>query len=214
MSRRLPVYLVLDTSGSMLGEGIEAMKTGLDTLLSALRQDPHALETVHLSVITFDTTAEQLVPLTEVATFRAPELKAKGTTSLGAALTLLSTVIEREVRKGTPQQRGDWKPLVFLMTDGGPTDAWEKGRDALAKTPLSTLVACAAGPGARLDVLRALTDAVVTLDTADASTIKAFFQWVSASVAMSSQKVDLTKREVGGLGDLPPPPPSINVAGL
>jgi uncharacterized protein YegL len=214
MSRRLPVYIVIDTSGSMMGEAIEATKTGLETLLSALRQDPHALETAYLSVITFDTEARQDVPLTEVASFRAPALRAQGTTSLGAALTLLSQAIEREVTKGTAEQRGDWKPLVFLMTDGAPTDDWETGRKALAKTPISTLVACAAGQGAKLDVLQALTEAVVILDTADASTIKAFFRWVSASVAMSSQKVDLTKHEVGGLGDLPPPPPSINVAGL
>lgn len=54
MARRLPVYLLLDTSASMIGEPIEAVKTGLQTLLSVLRQDSYALETVHLSLITFD----------------------------------------------------------------------------------------------------------------------------------------------------------------
>lgn len=212
--RRLPVYLVLDTSSSMTGEPIEAVKTGIDTLLSALRQDPHALETVYLSVITFDSEARQVVPLTEVAAFAKPEIRARGTTALGAALRLLAEAIGREVRQGSAEQRGDWKPLVFLMTDGGPTDDWKQGQAVLAKAPIATLVACAAGPAARRDVLTALTEAVVTLDTADTSTIKAFFQWVSASVAMSSQKVDLTKRDVGGLGDFPPPPPTINVAGV
>jgi len=212
--RRLPVYLVLDTSSSMLGEPIKAVKTGLETLLSALRQDPFALETVYLSVITFDTDARQVVPLTEVANFRSPEIRANGTTALGAALKLLSESIAREVRKGTAEQHGDWKPLVFLMTDGAPTDDWKRQKETIAKTPIATLVACAAGPGAQTDVLRALTEAVVTLDTADASTIKTFFKWVSASVTVSSQKVDLTKKDVGGLGDLPPPPPSINVAGV
>jgi len=214
MARRLPVYLILDTSGSMMGEPIEAVKTGLQTLLSALRQDPYALETVHLSVITFNDRATQLVPLTEVTAFKVPEIQASGTTALGAGLRLLAESIEREVAKGTVEQRGDWKPLVFLMTDGAPTDDWRRGKEALGKVKIATLVACAAGPGATQQVLKELTESVVGLDTADASTIKAFFQWVSASVSVSSQKVDLSKKDVGGLGDLPPPPPEINVAGV
>lgn len=214
MARRLPVYLLLDTSSSMTGEPIEAVKTGLQTLLSALRQDPYALETVHLSVITFDTAAKQAVPLTEVAAFQAPDIQASGVTALGAGLQLLSESIAREVTKGSGEQRGDWKPLVFLMTDGAPTDDWRRGKKALDNVKIATLVACAAGPGAKKDVLQELTEAVVSLDTADSSTIKAFFQWVSASVSMSSQKIDLSKEEVGSLGDLPPPPPEINVAGV
>ncbi len=55
--RRLPVYLLLDTSGSMHGEPIEAVKNGVQTLLTTLKQDPYALETAYVSVITFDSTA-------------------------------------------------------------------------------------------------------------------------------------------------------------
>ena len=51
--RRLPVYLLLDTSGSMMGEPIEAVKNGVEILVSSLRQDPYALETAHLSIISF-----------------------------------------------------------------------------------------------------------------------------------------------------------------
>lgn len=58
--RRLPVYLLLDTSGSMTGEPIEAVKNGVQMLLSTLRQDPYALETAYVSVITFDSSARQL----------------------------------------------------------------------------------------------------------------------------------------------------------
>ena len=53
--RRLPVYLVLDCSGSMTGEPIEACRQGLKALLADLRSDPQALETAYLSVITFST---------------------------------------------------------------------------------------------------------------------------------------------------------------
>lgn len=212
--RRLPVYLLIDTSASMAGDPIAAVRSGLDTLLSTLRRDPHALETAHLSLMTFASEARQVIPLTEVTAFQTPSLVARGTTALGAALTLLADVVAREVVKSTPQRRGDWKPLVFLMTDGAPTDDWRQGQQALERVALGTLVACAAGADANLTVLRELTDAVVTLDRADPETISAFFQWVSASISVSSQKVDLTKKDIGGLGELPPPPPQINVAGL
>ena len=92
--RRLPVYLVLDTSGSMTGEPIEAVKNGVQMLVSALRQDPYALETAYLSVITFDSTARQAVPLTELSMFQPPKLEASGVTALGDALKLLSDKID------------------------------------------------------------------------------------------------------------------------
>lgn len=86
--RRLPVYLVLDTSGSMTGEPIEAVKNGVQMMISSLRQNPQAIETAFLSIITFDTTAQQIIPLTDLASFQMVDLKATGVTALGEALRL------------------------------------------------------------------------------------------------------------------------------
>ena len=83
--RRLPVYLLVDTSGSMHGEAIEAVRNGLQVLVSALRQDPYALETAYLSVIAFNSEARQLTPLTELMSFQVPDIQASGTTALGGA---------------------------------------------------------------------------------------------------------------------------------
>lgn len=209
--RRLPVYLLLDVSGSMSGERIEAVKTGVQTLVSTLRQDPYALETAFLSVITFNNNARQVAPLTELATFQAPTISASGTTALGDALRLLAERVEAEVVKTTAEVKGDWKPLIFIMTDGSPTDNWQKGLEKLKNVRTGIIVACAAGHGGDTSVLKQITEVVVQLDTADASTIKAFFKWVSASVSTGSQKVDQGQKEVTGLGDLPPPPPEVNV---
>ena len=59
MARRLPVYLLIDTSGSMKGEPIESVKVGIETMLSTLRNDPYALETVNISIITYDKDVKQ-----------------------------------------------------------------------------------------------------------------------------------------------------------
>ena len=61
-ARRLPVYLLVDTSGSMRGEPIEALNVGLKAMEQALRRDPFALESVHLSLITFDVQAREIFP--------------------------------------------------------------------------------------------------------------------------------------------------------
>ena len=84
--RRLPVYLVLDVSGSMHGEPIEAVRNGVQLLVSNLRSDPYALETAFLSIITFGADAQQVVPLTELVAFQVPDIEANGQTAFGDAL--------------------------------------------------------------------------------------------------------------------------------
>lgn len=209
--RRLPVYLLLDTSGSMYGEPIEAVKNGVQVLISTLRQDPYALETAFLSIITFNSTAQQLIPLTELSTFQQPNIDASGCTALGEALALLATKMDSEVTKTTPEVKGDWKPLVFIMTDGEPTDDLNKGLAEFKKRKFGMVVACAAGQGANTDTLKKITECVVQLDTADSATIKSFFKWVSASVSAGSMKVEDTGKEVSGMSELPPPPPEVNI---
>ena len=209
--RRLPVYLVLDISGSMTGEPIEAVKNGVQVLVSTLRQDPYALETAFLSVITFDSSARQVVPLTELSMFQMPDIQATGTTALGDALSLLANKVSTEVTKSTAEVKGDWKPLVFIMTDCEPTDNWQKGLNDFKNQKFGMVVACAAGSGANTSILKQITEVVVQLDTADSATIKAFFKWVSASVSTGSQKIEASGKDVSGLNELPPPPPEVNI---
>lgn len=210
--RRLPVYLLLDTSGSMYGEPIEAVKNGVQTLISTLRSDPYALETAYLSIITFNSTAQQITPLTELAAIQQPNIDAGGCTVLGGALELLAQKVDSEIiTKSTNGDRGDWRPLVFLMTDGEPTDSITKGLEEFKKRKFGMVVACAAGQAANVNILKQITENVVQLDTADSATIKAFFKWVSASISTSSKSIEDTSAEATTMSELPPPPAEVNI---
>jgi uncharacterized protein YegL len=209
--RKLPVYLLLDTSGSMNGEPIEAVKNGIALMMSGLRQNPQAIETVYLSVITFDSTARQVMPLTDVVSFQQPEFKASGTTALGEALDLVSRCIDREVAQTTPDRKGDWKPIVFLFTDGVPTDDWRKGLDQFRQRKTAYCVACVAGNKEATPVLKEITPNVLSLATTDSHGISRFFTWVTASIAATSVKIEDAGIDLTKLKELPPPPAELNI---
>lgn len=209
--RRLPVYLLLDTSGSMYGEPIEAVKNGVQTLISSLRSDPYALETAYISIITFNSTAQQITPLTELSAFQQPTIDAGGCTAMGGALSLLAQKVDSEVTKTTADVKGDWRPLVFILTDGEPTDDLNRGIADFKARKFGMVVACAAGMGANTNTLKQITENVVQLDTADAESIKQYFKWVSASISTSSKSVEDTGSEATTMSELPPPPPEVNI---
>jgi uncharacterized protein YegL len=202
-ARRLPVYLLLDCSGSMAGEPIAALEMGLRALLGDLRNDPQALETVWLSVITFASNAETVVPLTEINDFHPPELTAEGSTALGEALDLLAERIRTEVRTTGPGRKGDWKPLVFILTDGEPTDDWERSTEEFRLRGLATVIACGAGPEVNTELLRGLGDKVVRLTDTRPGTLGAFMRWVSASVASTTQSLGTQAKPGDRLPEVP-----------
>ncbi|MBP6235959.1 MAG: VWA domain-containing protein [Saprospiraceae bacterium] len=203
--RRLPVYFLLDTSGSMNGEPIQSLNNALSGMISSLRTDAQAAETLWISIITFDREIKEIAPLTDLPSFALQEIVCpqSGPTFTGKALELLELKIKKEIRIGNANQKGDWKPLLFLITDGKPSDPmlYEEMISKIKKLNFGVIVGCAVGKLADDSELKKLTDNVVHLATADSSTLKQFFRWVSDTIEQGNKSMG-TVDEVA----LPPPP--------
>ena len=194
----------------MKGEPIESVKVGLEAMVSSLRQDPFALESAALSIITFDRDVKVVLPMTPLEDLQLPEISTpeSGPTHTGAALKLLCEQVDKEVRLSTPDRKGDWMPLLFLLTDGKPSDlqVYNEMVGEVKKRRFASIVACAAGMKAKPEPLKQLTDQVYMLDTLDSSTFRQFFKWVSDSIGIGNKSIGSTEDLV-----LPPPPEEVNL---
>jgi uncharacterized protein YegL len=175
----------------MVGDDLRNLQDGMSRLVATLRTDPHALETAYLSVIGFAGKAKTIVPLVEVAAFYPPRLPVGSGTNLGAAMMHLMNELDSQVHRGTAEQKGDWKPIVYLLTDGKPTDnidaAVERWNRDYAKRV--QLVAVGIGKHAALTALRRFTETVLVFENAATDDFKRFIDWISQSVSAQSRSV-------------------------
>ena len=208
--RHLPIYLLLDTSGSMDGAPIESVRRGLELFQREVATDQFARDIVKVGIITFANDARLvnngLVPITN---FQAPDLVASGVTRLDLAFKVLFQSMNGpdvvKAKKGG--QKGDWKPAVFVLTDGLPTDErgnvtdslWEPERDAVMNRPKgeikpSTIVAVGCGPYVDNTTLKNIsTGAAFQMGNDDASFTRLFeylSQSITASVAPGGNPAD------------------------
>ncbi len=200
--RHLPIYLLLDCSGSMDGAPIESVRQGLEQFQRETATDQFARDSVRIGVITFDSDARLVTGgLVAISSFQPPALSASGVTRLDLAFKTLLESMERDVIKAVKGgQKGDWKPAVFVLTDGRPTDEngnpsnmlWRPARDSVISRPKghikpSTIVAVGCGPDVEDQTLKDIsTGTAFRMGTSEAAFV-ALFQYLSQSITSSVQ---------------------------
>jgi uncharacterized protein YegL len=121
---RCPCVLLLDISGSMQGTPISELNAGLQTYREELCADSLAAKRVEVAVVTFGGQVQVAVDFQTASSFVPPVLHATGDTPMGAAIVQAIDLVTQ--RKQTYRTNGIafYRPWMFLITDGGPTDAW------------------------------------------------------------------------------------------
>ncbi|WP_432055318.1 vWA domain-containing protein [Streptomyces sp. bgisy022] len=119
----LPFYMVCDESGSMAGGGVGAINTALPELHQEISTNPSVADKTRFALIGFSTKASVLQPLADLSELtQLPSLSAGGVTSFGAAFRLLKDTIEQDVAALKAQGHEVYRPVVFFLSDGIPTD--------------------------------------------------------------------------------------------
>lgn len=188
--RRLPIYVLLDCSESMIGTGMTGVQTGIETMIRTLQRNPHALETAWISFITFDSRAELKTPLQPLDEVQAPKLKVRPGTAFGSALLLLGERILQEVRRNQPGAKGDFRPIIVLITDGQPSDDWRSALRSLHQSAsIGNFYAIGAGDDIDFAGLREVTDIVLNLQQTDEQGWAKLFVWISDTLGTASMGV-------------------------
>ena len=200
--RRLPVYLLLDTSGSMDGAPIESLRSGLEQFKSEVMGDEISSDCVHVGVITFADDAELVTGnLQLIESFEPPTLTAAGVTRLDKAFQVLRESVDRDLKRPIQGgKKGDYKPMIFVLTDGQPTDEngyesdllWKPERDALVNRPSgkikpNNIVAVGCGPNCKDETLKGISTGIAFRMGTDKAAFVALFEFLSMSIACSLQ---------------------------
>jgi uncharacterized protein YegL len=180
---RCPCILLLDTSGSMQGAPIRELNNGLVTFKDELFGP-----------------VEGIVEFQTAENFYPPVLEAGGDTPMGAAIEAALNSLEQ--RKSIYRSNGIsyFRPWIFLITDGAPTDNWQTAAMQLREGEKQKSFAFfAVGvEGARMDILQQIS--VRDPIKLQGLKFRELFQWLSSSMKSVSQSVPGT--------DVPLLPPS------
>ena len=131
-----PIYFLCDESGSMdANGGIDAINSALQEMHAAIAGDPLVSDKFRIGLLTFSDVAEELLPLSKMSdVVSMPGCVAKMLSNYGEAFNFLESVISRDIESMKNQGLLPFRPVVFFVSDGNPTDSWQLSYvDAVSK---------------------------------------------------------------------------------
>ncbi|MGN0615403.1 vWA domain-containing protein [Ruminococcus flavefaciens] len=124
--KSLVIFFLIDTSGSMKGKKMGELNTVMEELIPEIRRVGEADTEVKVAVLTFSTEVRWMysnpIPIED---FEWARLRASGVTSMGAAFKELNHRMSRNSFLNSPSL--SFAPVIFLMTDGYPSDDYKEG---------------------------------------------------------------------------------------
>ena len=124
MTARLPVYILIDTSGSMRGERIEKVMSMIRTFITELCEAEGTRESVWISIITYSQKPVERVSLSPVHTVELEEsYEVNGVSNTWSALQFVEEHAFTEIdNRSSLEEQGDFAPILFFFADGMATD--------------------------------------------------------------------------------------------
>lgn len=189
---RCPVILLLDTSRSMSGQPIQELTQGLKTFKDEVFRDTQASLSVEVAIVQFGTSVKLVQDFITIDDFIPPLLTADGMTPMGEAIEYALDLLEK--RKATYRENGIqyYRPWIFMITDGAPTDSWGKAARRLREAELDNkLLFFAVGvEGADMDTLNHVVPPSRPAVRLNGLDFRSLFIWLSSSMKrVSSGKV-------------------------
>ena len=190
--KSMVIFFLVDTSKSMEGSKLESLNRVMGDILPELIGVGEAGTDVKVAVMSFSSGCEWITPepvLIEEYQ-RWENLSADGVTDLGDACEELCQKLSRNSFLRAPSL--SYAPVIFLMTDGYPTDNYKKGFEMLKKNrwfQYGLKIALAIGSNVDLDVLREFTDdEELVLQACGAEMLKKLVR----EIAVTSSKIGST----------------------
>ena len=195
---RCPCILLLDTSGSMKGEPLDALNEGLQTFQQELDRDSLAKKRVEVAIVTFNSDVEIVQDFVTADDFKPPVLKAKGLTHMGEAI--LRGLDMLQVRKALYREHGVsyYRPWLFLITDGEPQgeaeESIEQATQRIRDDEANKHVAFFAVGVEAADMSRLSQISVRDPLKLKGLNFKELFVWLSASMQQVSQSAQMDEQ--------------------
>lgn len=188
---RIPVALVLDTSGSMDGQPINELNEGVKMFFSAINNDDIAKYSAEIAVVTFGGSVECILDFAGIDSQSVPRLRAGGGTPMGAAVSRALGMLDARKNKYRSAGVDYYQPWMVLMTDGHPTDNVDSAARktaSLVENKKMTIFPIGIGPDADMNTLAEFSPSRTPLKLKGLSFGK-FFEWLSKSVSKVSQSM-------------------------